>query len=204
MTATGWKTTRTPSLRKTSQRFSRRHEDGEGNAGATQLVQRDLPAGYSVNSTDCDDGDAAINPRNTQWYTDVDRDGYGTVTVQATQCNAPGAAYASVTGDCNDGDASVKPGATEVCDSVDNDCNGAIDDADGIGLDTTTAASLGMLTVMAMVLALIRRGCAARVSSRLAASPTILTAMTQARTISQGRPGTMTMTWMGMAIRLIQ
>ena len=153
-----------------------------------------------MNSTDCDDGGTAINS-NTQWYTDVDRDGYGTATVQATQCNA-GAAYASVTGDCNDGDASVKPGATEVCDSVDNDCNGAIDDAD-IGLDTTTAASwyvdsdgdgFGDSTGAG----------SSSVSSRLAASPTILTVMTQARTISQGRPGTMTMTWTGMAIRLIQ
>ena len=85
---------------------------------------------------------------------------------------------------------------------MDNDCNGAIDDAD-IGLDTTTAP-LGILTVMAMVL-VIRRGLrSSSVTSRLAASPIILTAMSQARTISQGRLGTMTMTRMGTAIHLIR
>ena len=52
-------------------------EDGEGDAGATKLAC-DLPAGYSVNSDDCDDGNAAINSI-TQWYTDSDLDGFASV-----------------------------------------------------------------------------------------------------------------------------
>ena len=89
------------------------------------------PVGYSVNNTDCNDNNAAINPA-TAWILDNDKDGYyGRIFIQ---CTSPGTGYIIKTnqlpGDCSDNNASVNPGAVEVCGNrIDDNCNGIVDEA---------------------------------------------------------------------------
>jgi hypothetical protein len=118
----------------------------------TDQVDADNDGYFSLTSggTDCDDENAAINPAAQElcdetetdencdgetdsgelYYSDNDRDGYGTGS-GSTSCNAPPDTSAQG-GDCNDQDPAINPAATEVCDdqNVDEDCDGVADDAD--------------------------------------------------------------------------
>ncbi|MSQ00557.1 MAG: hypothetical protein EXR71_01530 [Myxococcales bacterium] len=85
-------------------------------------------------SRDCDDADASIG--ELTWYQDDDADGYG-AAASVSSCTEP-AGYASAGDDCDDSDGSAYPGATEACDAVDSDCDGEVNDAEVIGLCTTT------------------------------------------------------------------
>jgi len=133
--------------------------DGYGDAGsATEACSQ--PTGTVADATDCDDGDAAINPGEDElcngvdddcdgsvdedgaadgasWYADADGDGYGDAGTTTTACSQP-SGYVADDADCDDGDASVSPSATETCDGVDQDCSGSVSwlevDADGDGL----------------------------------------------------------------------
>jgi len=112
------------------------------------------PTGYVSDSTDCDDGESASNPGETEvcddidndcdgdidgglvasWYLDYDGDGYGDDDLSESACEAPSDLYVSDGGDCDDADSAVHPAADLVCDGTDADCDGAIDnDADGDG-----------------------------------------------------------------------
>ncbi|MBM3428643.1 MAG: hypothetical protein FJX95_07660, partial [Bacteroidetes bacterium] len=65
----------------------------------------------------------------TDWYLDLDLDGYASEVLNA--CASPGVDYTSSVlplNDCDDTDASINPGATDICENgVDEDCSG--DDA---------------------------------------------------------------------------
>ena len=139
--------------------------------------------GFSPQCNDCDDGNATVYPGApercdgvdnqcpgdtgygatdeagaigcTDYYRDVDDDGYGVSGATWCFCAAEGTYSATRDGDCDDGNPSVYPGAPELCDHVDNQCAGdpgygAVDegyptstyyrdnDGDGYGVTTDT------------------------------------------------------------------
>ncbi len=123
--------------------------DSYGDVGATTSACT-VPPGYSADATDCDDGNAAVNPLGTEacngldddcegsvdgpdaidvltWYIDGDGDGHGVGTSIVAACNRPGG-FADTDTDCDDSDPLVHPGASEQCDGNDSDCNGTPDD----------------------------------------------------------------------------
>jgi hypothetical protein len=140
--------------------------DGYGNVSAT-LSYCTQPYGYVANSTDCNDAVATTNSGATEvcnnvdddcdtqidegltftnYYADVDGDGYGAGT--ATNACAQPTGFVANNTDCNDAVATTNPGATEVCNSIDDDCDTQIDegvlvtyysdlDSDGYGAGAT-------------------------------------------------------------------
>lgn len=74
----------------------------------------------------------------TDFYPDVDGDGYGDQEAQPTSaCSAP-AGMVDNAKDCDDGNKSVHPGADEVCNGRDDDCDGT-----GDANDSVVAANCG-------------------------------------------------------------
>jgi hypothetical protein len=113
--------------------------DGFGDAIGT-LVACDQPTGYVLNSSDCNDNNASINPSATEVCgNSIDEDCDG-IDDTCPALDVDGDGFSSPI-DCNDNNASIYPGATEVCfDNQDNNCNGVVDegcvsnvDADGDG-----------------------------------------------------------------------
>ena len=146
--------------------------DSYGNASSSDSFC-DQPSGYVANSTDCNDGNAAINPAATEvcdasntdedcdlladdndpgvasggrstWYRDADTDTYGSATTTSSACDQP-AGYVGNSTDCNDASATINPAATEVCDAAntDEDCDLLADNND------TSAAAAGKTTFYA-------------------------------------------------------
>ncbi|MCB9676954.1 MAG: hypothetical protein H6737_17695 [Alphaproteobacteria bacterium] len=149
-----------------------RDADGDGEGDANTFTTACGPSrGWVVSSSDCDDDDPRVASRFaeacdgldndcngvvddnlplTDWYADLDADGYGGTVVQG--CLQPPDTV--TTGDdCDDGNALVFPGAPESCDGTDEDCDGVIDndaldlqtgfldaDGDGYGDDATAGA----------------------------------------------------------------
>lgn len=136
--------------------------DGYGIPGTTSQACS-APTGYVTNSTDCNDGSAAVRPdaaelcadtgvdnncngstsdvdadaadKNT-YFRDADGDGYGTAGNTSRACNMPGG-FTSNGADCDDGSAAIKPGAAELCAdaTVDNNCDGTATDVDAAAAD---------------------------------------------------------------------
>jgi hypothetical protein len=131
--------------------------DSYGNAAATTLAC-DAPANHVSDSTDCDDGETAVNPGATEvcneldddcdgliddadtsldtstgttFYEDADGDGYGTTASALSACEEP-TGYASLGGDCDDSDTDYNPGAALGCDGEDYDCDGNVDSDDDL------------------------------------------------------------------------
>jgi hypothetical protein len=133
--------------------------DADGYGSGSGQPRCDANGTYPAsNNTDCNDGNANINPSKpevcdpsnldedcdgltddndpsatgkTSFYADSDSDGYGTGSAQA-RCDANGAFPVANNTDCNDGNAAISPGDPEVCDAAnaDEDCDGQADDAD--------------------------------------------------------------------------
>ena len=131
--------------------------DTYGDAGST-TVSCDMPVGYVADNTDCNDGNAAINPGATEicngiddncdgnvdegltfvtYYADADGDTYGDAASTASTCDGAPVGYVDNSSDCNDGDAAINPAATEVCDGVDNNCDGNIDEGIDLSISIT-------------------------------------------------------------------
>ncbi|MCB9779706.1 MAG: FG-GAP repeat protein [Alphaproteobacteria bacterium] len=113
--------------------------------------------GWVDDDTDCDDGEARVNPGATEicndgvdddcdsladgkdddldpssalpWYPDFDGDGYGDDAEVVYDCEAP-VDHTDVPGDCNDSDPYQNPAAPEICNEQDDDCDTLIDDED--------------------------------------------------------------------------
>ncbi|MBX7107749.1 MAG: sulfatase-like hydrolase/transferase [Chitinophagales bacterium] len=126
---------------------------GDLNDAGTSLCNNP-GAGFSLSHSDCNDGNASINPAAiescngiddncngsaddgllfTTYYADLDNDTFGDLNDAGTSlCNNPGSGFAVVNTDCNDGNAFINPAATETCNGIDDNCNGTADDAVGI------------------------------------------------------------------------
>ncbi|MCB9744202.1 MAG: hypothetical protein H6741_35060 [Alphaproteobacteria bacterium] len=132
--------------------------DSYGDATASSWAC-DQPSGSVADSTDCDDGDAAVNPAaqevcddidddcdgdiddddssvdastGSTFYQDSDGDSYGDASVSVAACEAP-SGYVSDRTDCDDAEPLANPGQAEACDSIDNDCDSSTDE----GVTTT-------------------------------------------------------------------
>ena len=65
----------------------------------------------------------------TNWWPDVDGDGYGDATAIATSACVQPAGFVGNDLDCDDVNAAINPNAVDICgDGLDNDCNGEVDE----------------------------------------------------------------------------
>ena len=105
------------------------------------------PVNYVLNSTDCNDDIASINPDASEicdgidnncnnavddelsfyiYYRDKDNDSYGTIGEMIESCEASAPeGYSNNDLDCDDNNASINPGQVEIADNgIDEDCSG--------------------------------------------------------------------------------
>lgn len=116
-------------------------------SGYTEI--RDADGDGFTEENDCNDNDAAINPKAEEicdgqdndcdgttdqdatdeatWFEDLDNDGFGNSDSSQLACDQPTGHVTDDT-DCDDNQSTVNPDANEICDGLDNDCSGEIDE----------------------------------------------------------------------------
>ena len=122
-------------------------------AGQPFQQDRDLDGDGYLASEECDDGNTLINPSmpeicdgvdnncdgqidegvTTQYYQDLDGDGFGNNNVVEAACNTP-PNFVTIGSDCDDTNPDVFPSASEACNDIDDDCDGDIDEDLAFGL----------------------------------------------------------------------
>lgn len=128
-----------------------RDADGDGFGAVADVKQGttcNVPPGYVLNSTDCNDNDKDVHPGAAEicnqkdddcdglidegcgtqrYYMDIDKDGYG--RNEGSRLSAtPIPGWVLVNGDCADFDATIYPGAPELANGRDDNCNGQVDE----------------------------------------------------------------------------
>ena len=104
-----------------------------------------VPSGYVTNASDCNDGNAFVNPGaaevcnimddncngqtdeglSSTYFADSDSDTYGDASVITQACMQP-SGYVTDNTDCDDTSYSINPGAVEIPDDgIDQDCSGS-------------------------------------------------------------------------------
>lgn len=140
--------------------------DGDGHGDVSVVMANcTQPAGFVVDTLDCNDADVTVSPDAIElcdafdndcdgvidepdaedaytWYADGDGDNFGDARVSQISCLEP-AGFVVDNTDCNDGAAEANPLELEVCDLLDNDCDHAIDESDAIDALTWYADSDG-------------------------------------------------------------
>ncbi len=129
-----------------------RDKDGDGYGAGDAHCLCGLASGYSAMSGDCDDSNAAVNPRSQEvcngkdddcdgqtdeegaigcekFYLDADGDGFGKDNDFKCLCKSKDKYSTTNAGDCNDSDKNVNPLAHETCNGKDDNCNGLVDEA---------------------------------------------------------------------------
>ncbi|MBM4342112.1 MAG: thrombospondin type 3 repeat-containing protein [Deltaproteobacteria bacterium] len=136
-------------------------KDADGAGAATSKCLCTQAGDYTAKvKGDCNDGDAAISPAQTEqckdgkdndcngqtdeagckgcttYYKDGDGDGYGVSS--DTKClSGAGSGYTALkSGDCNDADKAVSPVAIEACNGKDDNCDGGTDEIGATGCKT--------------------------------------------------------------------
>ena len=85
---------------------------------------------------DCDGNiDEAGAADCTEYYMDLDKDGFGNPAHHQCICGATGDFTAKQSGDCNDANVQVNPLAAEKCNNFDDDCDGTIDEEGANGCE---------------------------------------------------------------------
>lgn len=140
---------------------------GSSTAAAVFFCESDeVPLGFSLNNTDCDDDDTGIYPGapdvcdgadndcngavdddvslHSTYYADKDADTFGNNADSIVSCYPDSTRKVLVGGDCDDADENIYPGATETSfDNIDQDCG----DTDGNGYDDDTDGDYGVSSI---------------------------------------------------------
>ncbi len=130
------------------------YRDNDGDGVGIEVGSQDacdVPDGFAVEFGDCDDNEPVVYPGaeevcdgldndcdgtvdqnatdGSDYFADMDADGFGDPTMPMSSCDQP-VDYVVDNTDCNDTSSDANPNQLEVCDEIDNDCDGDVDDAD--------------------------------------------------------------------------
>ena len=94
------------------------------------FVGPDSPELLDGIDNDCN-GDADERCEPTNWFVDMDNDGYGNESDSVRSCE-PQADRTPRGGDCDDGEAAVNPSAFDICNAIDDDCDENIDETGNV------------------------------------------------------------------------